>query len=95
MNLITVRDLRNRPGTVWRQLARQQELIVTSKGRPIALLSPVDEGDVERTLTMIRRARALAALSRMRESATAAGASQMTMDEIDEEIRQARQEQAR
>jgi len=91
VNLITVRDLRNRPGAVWRQLARQQELIVTSNGRPIALLTPVDEDDIERTLTVIRRARALVAVSRMRESAAAAGTSQMTLDEINEEIRKARQ----
>ncbi len=95
MNLITVRDLRNRPGDVWRQLARQQELIITSNGRPVALLTPIDEDNVERTLATIRRARALAAVSRMRESAAAAGASQMTMDEIEEEIRQARRERTR
>jgi prevent-host-death family protein len=95
VNLITVRDLRNRPGDVWRRLARQQELIVTSNGRPIALLTPIDADDVERTLAVIRRARALAAVSRMRESATAAGASQMAMDEINEEIHKARQDRSR
>jgi prevent-host-death family protein len=95
MNLITVRDLRNRPGVVWKRLARQQELIITSNGRPVALLTPIDEDDVEKTLAAIRRARALAAVSRIRESAAAAGVDQMTMDEIDEEIHKVRQGRSR
>ena len=94
MNLITVRDLRNRSGEVWKRLAQHQELIVTSNGRPVALLTPVDEGDVEKTLAMLRRVRAQVAVSQMRETAAARGADQMTSDEIDEEVRQARQERS-
>ena len=92
MNLITVRDLRNRSGEVWRRLAQQQELIVTSNGRPVALLASVNEDDVGKTLAMLRRARAQVAASRMRETAVTAGADRMTLDEINEEIGKARQE---
>ncbi len=92
MNLITVRDLRNRSGQVWRRLAQEQELIITSNGRPIALLTPVTEGDIEKTLAVLRRARAQVAVSRMRETAATAGASRMTLDEINEEIRMARRD---
>lgn len=92
MNLITVRDLRNRSGQVWRRLAQEQELIVTSKGRPIALLTPITEGDVEKTLAVLRRARAQVAVSRMRENAATTGADRMTLDEINEEIRTARRD---
>ncbi len=92
MNLITVRDLRNRSGQVWRRLAQEQELIVTSKGRPIALLTPITEGDVEKTLAVLRRARAQVAVSRMRETAATTGADRMTLDEINEEIRTARRD---
>ena len=91
VNLITVRDLRNRPGKVWRLLSQEQELIVTSKGRPIALLTLINENDVEGTLATLRRARAQVAVSRIREAAAAAGSDRMTMDEINEEIRKARQ----
>lgn len=94
MNLITVRDLRNRSGQVWRRLAQEQELIVTSKGRPIALLTPITEGDVEKTLAVLRRARAQVAVSRMRETAASAGADRMTLDEINEEIRTARRDRS-
>jgi len=94
MNLITVRDLRNCPGKVWRRLSQEQELIVTSKGRPIALLTPINEGDVDGTLAALRRARAQVAVSRMREAAAVAGADRMTLDEINKEIRQVRQERS-
>jgi prevent-host-death family protein len=92
VNLITVRDLRNRSGEVWRRLAQQQELIVTSNGRPVALLTSIDEGNVGKTLAMLRRARAQVAVSRMRETAAAVGADQMTLDEINEKVRAVRQE---
>jgi len=94
MNLITVRDLRNSPGKIWRRLSRERELIVTSKGRPIALLTPINGDDVEGTLAALRRARAQVAVSRMREAAAVAGADRMTLDEINEEIRQTRQERS-
>jgi antitoxin (DNA-binding transcriptional repressor) of toxin-antitoxin stability system len=94
MNLITVRDLRNCPGKAWKRLSQEQELIVTSKGRPIALLTHINEDDVEGTLAALRRARAQVAVSRMREAAAVAGADRMTLDEINEEIRQARQERS-
>ena len=94
MNLITVRDLRNSPGKIWRRLSRERELIVTSKGRPIALLTPINEDDVEGTLAALRRARAQVAVSRMREAAAVAGADRMTLDEINKEIRQVRQERS-
>ena len=94
MNLITVRDLRNRSGEIWRRLAQQQELIVTSNGRPIALLTPVSEDNVEKTLAVLRRARAQVAVSRMRETAATTGANRLTLDDVNEEIHKARQERS-
>jgi prevent-host-death family protein len=94
MNLITVRDLRNRSGEIWRRLAQQQELIVTSNGRPIALLTPVSEDNVEKTLAVLRRARAQVAVSRMRETAATTGANRLTLDDVKEEIHKARQERS-
>ncbi len=95
MEFITVRDLRVRPGQVWKRLAEKRDVIVTSNGRPIAVLSAVSEGNVDETLIALRRARAQMAVSHMRQSAAAQGLDQMTMDEIDEEIRRARQERQR
>jgi len=92
MEFITVRDLRTRPGQIWDKLRQQQDLILTANGRPIAVLSHVDEGGVEEALASLRRARAQAALSRLRSGATAQGLGRLSADEIETEITAARAE---
>ena len=92
MEFITVRDLRTRPSQIWEKLRQQRDLILTSSGRPIAVLSHIDEGGVEETLTALRRARAQAALSRMRADAAAQGLDRLSSDEIEDEISAARTE---
>lgn len=57
MKFVTVRDLRGRPGEVWKKLGEERELVLTSNGKPIALLSPVTEDSLERDLAALRRAR--------------------------------------
>ncbi|HUM03519.1 MAG TPA: type II toxin-antitoxin system Phd/YefM family antitoxin [Thermoanaerobaculia bacterium] len=57
MKFVTIRDLRGRPGQVWKKLAEGRELVLTSNGKPIALLSPVTEESFERDLAALRRAR--------------------------------------
>ena len=91
MEFITVRDLRVRPGQVWDRLAQQQDIVVTSNGRPIALLTRISEDEVEETLIALRRARAQLAVSRMRAAAAQTGANQMTAEEIEAEIKKTRQ----
>ena len=57
MKFVTVRDLRGRPRQVWKKLAEERELVLTSNGKPIALLSSVTEDSLERDLAALRRAR--------------------------------------
>lgn len=91
MEFIPVRDLRVRPGEVWRKLRQKGDLVLTSSGQPIALLIGVED-DVEETLTAVRRARAQLAVSRLRQSAAARGLDQLTEEEIEAEVRASRQE---
>lgn len=91
MDFIAVRDLRVRPGEVWRRLRQERELILTSSGRPFALLVSAEE-DVEETLAAVRQARAQIAVSKMRQSATARGLDTPTDDEIRAEIQASRRE---
>jgi prevent-host-death family protein len=91
MEFVSARDLRIQPGQVWRRLNRSGELVVTWNGKPIAVLSSVDEGTLEQTLTAFRRARAQMAVSRIRAAAQTKGIDKLSMDEIDAEIRAARQ----
>lgn len=93
MEFITVRDLRTRPAEIWDKLRRHRDLILTANGRPIAVLSSIEEGGVEETLASLRRARAQAALSRLRADAAARGLDRLSEDEVEAEIEAARTDQ--
>jgi len=86
MKFVSVRDLRGRPGQVWTKLSRGQDLILTSNGKPIAILSAVSEDTLENSLMALRQARASAAVERMQSRSVAAGTDKLTLDEITAEI---------
>ncbi len=86
MKFVSVRDLRGRPGQVWTKLSRGQDLILTSNGKPIAILSAVSEDTLESSLMALRQARAGAAVERMQSRSVAAGTDKLTLDEINAEI---------
>ncbi|HOO71593.1 MAG TPA: type II toxin-antitoxin system Phd/YefM family antitoxin [Spirochaetota bacterium] len=90
MKFITVRDLRTKPSSVWGDLKKEQELIITNNGKPIALLTPLAEDTLEESLDAVRKARASEALRAMREDAVRKGTSDMSMDQIDREIKKYR-----
>jgi len=76
-------------------LEKEHDLVVTSNGKPKALMISVGEEDFEETLTAIRRARAMEAVRSMQRRAAEAGLDKMTPDEIDAEIAAARAERRR
>jgi antitoxin (DNA-binding transcriptional repressor) of toxin-antitoxin stability system len=86
MKFLSVRDLRSKSGEVWKGLAEERELVVTSNGRPIAILSAVTEETLEETLTAIRRARAVAAVSEIQLRSVQRGTDTIASAEIDAEI---------
>lgn len=94
MKFISVRDLRNRPGDVWKNL-QEDDLVLTANGEPRGILVSVGEDDLEEALEALRRARAMTALSRMRKRAADAGRDRMPPEEIEREIRTARDERRR
>lgn len=95
MKFITVRDLRGRPAQVWTKLSREQDLILTSNGKPIAILSAVSEETLEDSLAALRQARAIAAVEAMQSQSVAAGTYRLTQDKIQAEIAAARRQRQR
>jgi len=94
MEFITIRDLRTRPAEVWEKLRQRQDLVLTSNGKPLAILAGVEETQLEETLAALRRARAQAALTRLRQEAAAQGMDSLTAAEIEAEIAAVRAERA-
>jgi prevent-host-death family protein len=93
MKFVTVRDLRLKPGRLWKLAKQEKDLILTSNGRPIAILTGVDEDTFEEELDVIVRARALKALDSIHRSSAIKGTDQITAEEIESEIDVVRKEE--
>jgi prevent-host-death family protein len=86
MRFVTVRELRSQSAEVWRRLAQEPDMVITSNGRPVAILSAVSADGVEESLAALRRARAEAAVGAMQSQSVAAGKHRMSQAAIDAEI---------
>lgn len=95
MKFISVRDLRGKSAEVWKKLPREREVIVTNNGRPIAILSAVNESNLEESLSAIRQARAAEAVMSLQRRSVEQGTDGISMEEIDTEIRAVREKRKR
>jgi antitoxin (DNA-binding transcriptional repressor) of toxin-antitoxin stability system len=86
MKFVTVRDFRIKPGSVWSNLENNEEVVITSNGKPIALLTGISDITFDETLIALRRAKAELAVSRMRKTSFKKGRSRLTVKEIASEI---------
>ena len=86
MKFVTVRDLRLKPGKVWELAKTEKDLVITANGRPIAILTGVDENTFEEELDAIARARALKALDNIHKDSLMKGTDRITAKEIQSEI---------
>ena len=90
MKFVSVRDLRLKPGKVWKMAKEEKDLVLTVNGRPVAILTGVDEDSFEAELEAIRRARALQALHSLQLDSLNKGAHRIKADKIEAEIRAVR-----
>ena len=94
MRFISVRDLRLRSGEIWRQLQQEKEMVVTSNGRPVAILAGIEGEDLLEYLATLRRVRATLAVNKTQERARETGKNKITAAEIEKEIRAVRRSRA-
>ncbi len=90
MKFLTVRDLRNKSAQIWKELPDEQEMVVTNNGRPIAILSTVNENNLESSLNSIRKARAAQAISSLQQDSVKQDIHKLSLDDINDEISEAR-----
>ena len=90
MKFITVRDLRTSPAQVWKDLPVEQEMVITNNGKPIALLTPISDTNLEDTLSTIRRARAINAVKSLQQISIENKNNELTDEEIEAEIKATR-----
>ena len=90
MKFVTVRDFRTSPAQVWKQLPEEQEMVITNNGKPIALLTPLSDVNMEDTLKAVRKARALNAVKNMQDISLRNGHSSLADEDIQNEISESR-----
>jgi antitoxin (DNA-binding transcriptional repressor) of toxin-antitoxin stability system len=92
MKFVTVRDFRTSSANIWKALPQEQEMVITNNGKPIALLTPLSDRNLEETLSVIRRAKAINAVKLIQQESIKNGTEKMTLEEINCEIEMSRKE---
>jgi prevent-host-death family protein len=95
MRFITVRELRSSTAKVWRDLRKDRQVVVTSRGKPMAVVIPTDERGLGETLMAIQQQQAIQAVSAIRRHARRKGLHKATSVQIDGIIDEGRREKRR
>jgi hypothetical protein len=95
MKMISVRDLRTKSAQIWNDLRKEQDMVVTSNGKPVGILSVTNEETLEQSLATVRRARAMAAVMQAQLESVRKGKDKMTLDQINSVIDQVRRKRRR
>jgi antitoxin (DNA-binding transcriptional repressor) of toxin-antitoxin stability system len=90
MKFVTIRDLRSRSRQIQDDLPKYKEMILTSNGKPIAIMTAISEESLENSLAAIRRSRAISAVTVLQLQSAKSGKYMMPAHEIAEEIRHVR-----
>ncbi|MCJ7792029.1 MAG: type II toxin-antitoxin system Phd/YefM family antitoxin [Dehalococcoidia bacterium] len=95
MKFVSVRDLRGKSAQIWKELPEEREMVITSNGRPIAILAAISESNLEESLAAFRQARAIEAVASLQRRSFEHGTDRISMDEINAEIKAVRKKRAR
>lgn len=94
MDYVTVRELREKSGAVWQRVEAGEEFVVTRNGKPFALLVHTEPQAVEDTLRGLRATRLGEVVQRIQRQVAAAGAPELSEDDIQAEVTASRRELA-
>jgi len=95
MRFVSVRDLRSKSAAIWKELPEEREMVITSNGRPVAILAAVNESTLAESLAAFRQALAVHAVTSLQRRSVARGTERMEMEEIDAEIAAVRERRSR
>ena len=95
MKFVTIRDFRSHSAEIQKELPVEKEMVLTSNGKPVAIISAVSEKNLEETLAVIRRGRAALAVSMLQTESLKAGKDKMAPGDIEAEIKQVRKRRQR
>lgn len=90
MQFLTIRELSKSPKESLTRLNKDKKAVLTNNGKPQALIIRIDENSFEKTLTMLQKLEFMQNLTEMRQVSMKNSNSEMTLDEINAEIKAAR-----
>jgi antitoxin (DNA-binding transcriptional repressor) of toxin-antitoxin stability system len=95
VSTISVSEPKKKPASQWLKSAAKDDLIITSKGQPVAVLLRIAAASVESTRSLLRSVRALQAQVALQQAAAANGTTGLTLSDIHAEIAAARRARRR
>jgi PHD/YefM family antitoxin component YafN of YafNO toxin-antitoxin module len=95
MSTISVSELNKRPASHWLKSAGKADLVITAKGRPVAVLLRIAAASLDSTRSLLRSVRALQAQAALQQTAATNGTADLSMSDIDAEISAARRARRR
>ena len=78
-----------------KKLTNAKQVVITNNGKPVVLLTPLNDRSLEETISAVRRAKAINAVKMIQQESLKNGTDKMTLDEINYEIKQSRKERKR
>lgn len=95
MKFVTIRDLRSKSRQIQKDLPKYKEMVLTSNGKPIAIMTAISEESLEDSLAAIRRARAISAVTGLQIQSVKSGKYMTRTREIEDEIMEVRSRRAK
>jgi len=92
MQFLSVRELSKSPKAALAKLTTDGKAVITNNGQPQAILVKVNTASFESTLALIQQLEFAQAITNTQQESLRNGNSNMTLDEINTEIRAARLE---
>ncbi|MDR1217167.1 MAG: hypothetical protein LBJ99_01115 [Oscillospiraceae bacterium] len=94
MKFLSIRELRSSTSQLKEMLSGNDKVVLTTNGKPTALMIGVDENSFEDLLNDLRSARVRRSIKQMREHSERLCLDEMTLDDINAEISAVRSAQA-
>ena len=86
MRFVGIRDFRNKSAEIYKRLEQEKEIVITSNGKPVAILSLINETNLEESLNLLRHVRATVAVEALQHQSVKSGLNQMSLEEINAAI---------
>ena len=90
MQFLTIRELSKSPKEALIKLNEDRKAVITNNGKPQALIIKIDADNLEKTLSMLQKLEFMQNLTDMRMESMKNSNSNMTLDEINDEIQAVR-----